>query len=152
MKKKLLTREEILCADDLNPGKARLCRIALRVREGREQNLEDMAAIADAFEKILAGADPAKALDIGGVPGQGRPPKSSGEEDTTELFWSYEVVELRRQKRITVAAAMDTVAYRNGIAPSTLERYYKKHRETAEWLYEGIVRALARKAGRASGQ
>lgn len=142
--KKLLTREEIICAE-LGEGRARLCRVMLQLREARPLDPGDMNFLANAFEAILGGIAPKKALGISGKQAQGRAKRSAAEEDKIELAPVLEIMRLRKREGLTVESAVDQVAMRFDIPRTTLERYYKRHRKVAAFF---ISLAASRKVRR----
>jgi len=127
-KRSLLTREDIVCAE-LSPGKRRLARIAFRIRQDVDVlDREDLDFIATAFEQILEGIEPKRALGIVEKQHQGRANLTASEADRRMKYAL--AVEQYRRAGMKRDAAVERVADEFGLSFSTIEDHYKRDRST----------------------
>lgn len=141
---KLLTAEDIICADDgtMGPGHSRLKRIAYRIRRRDTIAEDDLAFIAAAFDAIVDGADPKKALGIGGKRGQGRRAMTALEGDKRMRF----AVEVEQHRRDGMSRndAIQSVAAAHHLAFDTIEDHYKRDRQIVAFMLDAADRARKR--------
>lgn len=138
---KLLTREGVLCAE-MSPGAARLCRFALRVRGGEEPDSADVLAIAEAFERIVAGQDAKKALGLAGKKSQGRRKQTAAEYGRSIFRPVLEIEWLRLREGLKLQEALDQVSESLAVSRNTLETNHKRYRK----LVIGIATEMVRHA------
>lgn len=137
MNSKLLSKQDILDAE-LTAGKRVFRRFIDANKEGQTVAPEDLQFLVTAFEQILDGRDPKKALKL--ERGQGRSAKTAQEQDADLLIavdvFIEHLARNRTAKRVgRPGVSMNTkfiVADRHGLEVWQLDSILKKHRSMAE--------------------
>lgn len=121
-----LTREALLTFGLLE-GEKVLWRFCDAVNHNKAISETDLRIIATAFQKILDGEAPKKALNLEGRP-RGRKAKTA-KEAVPESRIAQEIVRLVDEEKVPLKVAIAQVAKDRKVTPASAKRYYYAHNE-----------------------